>query len=127
MKRPGLTPAMRRALELSTGGKWPSRDVLLKARTLGLVTFECWKSEYEITPRGHAALAAEPMTPAEYELLEAITDPNAVVHYATRVWSACLQKGWVALKLSRFDLPKLTPAGRTQLNNIRAAMPGEWP
>lgn len=60
MKRPGLTPAMRTTLELIRAGKLIDAGSAYQAINKGFAD-DGWAGPY-LTPRGHAALAAEPMT-----------------------------------------------------------------
>lgn len=72
-----------------------------------------------ITPRGHAALAAPSMTQAELDTLLLAEEfdhaRDVIVWDAGAVARRCQRKGWVA------NREGLTPAGRTALNNVRAA------
>ena len=114
----GLTAAMRRALEEVDTMSLAMRK---KLYALGLIRFGtfCGISVVEVTPRGHAALAAEPMTNEEYTVMALIAEHKHAVFVTRRTRAALERKGWL-------EGSELTPAGRTQLHNIRAAMPGDW-
>lgn len=108
-----LTAAMRRALS----GYKCSYAVVQRAAAAGLV--DTTASAAWITPRGHAALAAEPMTDEQYTALALIEGHGEAVVTHPRVYATLVRNGWVSHR-------RLTPAGRTQLHNVRAAMPGDW-
>lgn len=124
MSTVGLTKAMRRALEAAKCVCPLGRmyDALIRR---GLITSNRTAEfgfTHEITPRGHAALAAPRMTQAELETLE---NCEADLYVTLRMPSG---HEWLTLGRLRdagFVSPlgfSLTPAGRTALNNVRAAM-----
>lgn len=117
MKRPGLTPAMRRALTNLRGGLPVGLRTSGRALESGFIHRE--GTSYRLTPRGHAALAAEPMTDEQYTALALIEGHGDAVVTHLAVYKALWLCGWVSKHF-------ITPAGRAQLHNIRAAMPGEW-
>ena len=107
MSTVGLTKAMREALERvhqNAADITPAMRVKLCERGLvyfaGLCTL--------LTSRAHAAPAAPRMTQAE---LEALSD---TMHASPRALERLRRRGW-------WD-GGITPAGRTALNNVRAAM-----
>ncbi len=113
-KRLGLTPAMRRALS----GYKCSYAVVQRAAAVGLV--DTTASAAWITPRGRAALAAEPMTDAQYTALALIAEHGDAVVTHSVVNRTLVRRGWI------YAYSIITTAGRTQLHNVRAAMPGDW-
>ena len=127
-KRLGLTPAMRRALHA-----FPvvSGDMFRRLLDLGLIEdpvkpFVRRHAGYCVSPRGHAALDAPTMTQAEYDVLAALAAGNVLsaTHHSA-VLTRCKRRGWVHDATVSIPIG-LTPTGRTALNNVRAAMPGEW-
>lgn len=134
MKRPGLTPAMRRALENARDHGDTAFD--LRGRSaygghvkvlMALRNRDLLDPKGDPSPRGHAAIAAPRVTAAELAMLE----------FLAAVKVAYVRGGDVVMarKLSRirrdgtyfvsFDCATrrafLTPAGTTALNNVRAA------
>lgn len=85
-----------------------------------------------ITPRGHAALAAPRMTQAEYDAMRGIEERHKCSSYRYKhqissvVFNRMERAGWITKEPNIDGWVELTPAGRTALNNVRAAMPGEW-
>ena len=122
-KRLGLTPAMRRALDDIGSARFGTFKRLCE---MGLARVGNRVGPYDetvyfriITPRGQAALAAEPMTDAQYTALALIAEHgDAVVTHSVSL--ALVRRGWI------YAYSIITPAGRTQLHNVRAAMSGEW-
>ena len=119
MSTVGLTKAMREALERvhqNAADITPAMRVKLCERGLvyfaGLCTL--------LTSRGHAALAAPRMTQAEFHYMDVVmneTAPSPDTAMAKRIiakgWGQCSPRAWWV---------QFTPAGRTALNNVRAAM-----
>ena len=124
MSTVGLTKAMLRDLEYYRDGKGECASYGLFDRLcdMGLVD----RSEWILTPRGHAALAAPRMTQGEDDVLAALAVGNVLwATHRSAVLTRCERRGWV--HDATVSLPMgLTPAGRTALNNVRAAMPGPW-
>lgn len=124
MSTVGLTKAQRLALEsLRDYGHWPrsirTRAMRSALNAAGLVRYGP-TNPYELTPRDHAALAAPRMTDEQYTALALIEGHGEAVVTHPRVYATFVRNGWVSYR-------RITPAGRTALNNVRAAMPGDWP
>lgn len=118
MSTVGLTKAMREALENpGREGTAYKRAVAAGFLVTGKVFYEGfgWGEGLKLTPRGHAALAAPRMTKAELCSLEGV-EINGICFA-----KAGLNKGWIE-RDSDYSPWRLTPAGRTALNNVRAAM-----
>ncbi len=119
MSTVGLTKAMREALE-----KWPCRSAAMRWRLHDAGLVDLFGTRWGITPRGHAALAAPRMTQAEYDMLENAEQSNCrgpfkAAHSAVR-WRL-VDRLWLRCVGGAYS-DTLTPAGRTALNNVRAAM-----
>jgi hypothetical protein len=118
----GLTPAMRKALVDGFRSHASRRDALAKGFVRlwtigGLMSFS-------ITQRGHAALAAPKMTQAEFEMLTNVENGKPVFEgnmKGTRTFERLLNREFLDFQLSS-PLIIVSPAGRTALNNIRAAI-----
>lgn len=127
MSTVGLTKAMRRALERLWYDAANATPHMRKTLCdLGLIRI--WPGDVldTITPRGHAALAAPRMTQAEYSALSWIENNGPTKLEYVLNWRL-EERGFLSVSL--FDCRPtffITPAGRTALNNARAAMPGEW-
>lgn len=119
MSAVGLTAAMRKALEnpghADTCWKRAVAAGFLRNARIHYAGFG-WGEGLELTPRGHAALAAPRMTQAELGLMERIE----VSAYAALElgYSALHCKGWVSEGA-------LTPSGLKALNDVRAATGSE--
>jgi hypothetical protein len=113
MKRPGLTEAMRRALER---GEY-SRAALQAAIDAGFINED--PSAEWLTPRGQAALAAPRVTAAELAVLTYLEEGiGTSPRYSA--WLSCERNGWIDFN-NGYECWDFTPAGTTALNNIRAA------
>jgi hypothetical protein len=95
-----------------------------KAIAAGFITKEREgnRVSFPTTPRGQAALAAPRMTAAELQMMEWADAgkriPTALM--LIRAYESLWSKGW--LEPDEAAGGKLTPAGLTALNNMRAAM-----
>ena len=118
MSTVGLTKARERDLRLVLGGR---ASIIPQGRINGLTNAGFLDASENVTPRGRAALAAPRMTQKEYVFLSWVERGEWAVYSPAnqRIFDSCSKQGWV-------NLGGLTPAGRTALNNVRAAMPGEW-
>jgi len=120
MSTVGLTKAMRDGLELASRGYI---DLIKRPTWVRLREAELVDLDGKLTPRGHAAWVAPRMTQAELTMLERAEADGAMYYDTSRPLTAqCLvlrnarKNGWLDCGRS------LTPAGRTALNNVRAAM-----
>lgn len=123
MSTVGLTKAQDRALR---DFYHASPNMLTTLHDLGLINSPTPHTDY--TPRGHAALAAPRMTQAELALLELMERSShafgwIVIGSTKRRTAQRLRKSGLA----EFDCAdcwngRLNAAGRTALNNVRAAM-----
>lgn len=130
MSTVGLTKAMRNALEHAQRGYY---DLIKRPTWIRINEEELVDRNGRLTTRGHAALAAPRMTKAELKLLELMERPSHE--------PAGHALGWIAIGstqrrtaqrlrrsgLATFDCMdcwngRLNTAGRTALNNVRAAM-----
>lgn len=129
MSTVGLTKAMLVALERvrkHAADLWLQPSMAAKLHDRGLVYFV--GHMVEITPRGHAALAAPRMTQAELNMLcyaEKMPDYHFAAGAIFATAERLVERGWLrieSLHYCRSWRPRLTHAGRTALNNVRAAM-----
>jgi len=124
MSTVGLTKAMRGALEcVRDFGCLPDKADRCGKRLIDAhLATPINPGEWIILPRGHAALAAPRMTQAELETLENCEDD---LYVTIRMPSGHEWRTLGHLRDAGFVSPlgfSITPAGRTALNNVRAAM-----
>lgn len=113
MSTVGLTKARERALR--NYGDAPDRMLAALVRDGFLV--DAPMNCYDLTPRGHAALAAPRMTDCQFHCLQWIESGFAQSWRPRgQTINDCVSKGWL-----ESGVWSLTPAGRTALNNVRAA------
>jgi hypothetical protein len=118
-RAPGLTAAMERGLiDRSTA----NCTTLQRLYDRGLISDLSRMSE--VTPRGQAALAAPRMTAAELRIMEWAGAEKRIPTglMLTRAYRSLWNRFW--LEPDEATGGKLTPAGLTALNNMRAAMGG---
>jgi len=82
----------------------------------------CTPGGGQLTPRGHAALAAPRMTKAELALLTRIGDGSMSVRRGERRVALRLNRRRLALYDLFDETIQIVDAGRIALNNVRAAM-----
>jgi len=113
MSTVGLTKAREKALRDYGNASDRMLSELVRGGFLEDAPMNC----YNITPRGHAALAAPRMMKKEYVFLSWIERGEWAAYSPAnqRIFDSCTKQGWV-------NLDGLTVAGRTALNNVRAAM-----
>jgi len=122
MKRPGLTEAMRRKLLLVAQGQNILQRDWNALCEQGFAAMQC--GFRMLTPRGFAALAAPRVTAAELAMLERLESWEGTIHGRDVTIAKSLRKKGLALcgfGSSGYRRAKITPAGTTALNNIRAA------
>lgn len=124
MSTVGLTKAMRDALEHRRKGTWfvVSKATQQRAEQAGFIEARMLGNE-GLSPRGHAALAAPRMTQAEYDGLKWLS--TYIVRYAIghrlRMVRRLSSRGFANFDPFTGDA-SINDAGRTALNNVRAAM-----
>jgi hypothetical protein len=111
MSTVGLTKAQERALR----NYGDASDRMLAALVRDGFLVDAPMNCYDLTPRGHAALAAPRMTDEQYTTLALIEGHGEAVVTHPRIYATFVRNGWVSYR-------RITPAGRTALNNVRAAM-----
>lgn len=119
----GLTPAMRKALELIRDRQFCGNKMLNSAIKAEFVWIDIEQNDCGLTPRGHAALAAPKMTQAEYEYLEFVDHGHWRTSFSaagSRVRWQCIEKRWIRKIVGASD--RLTPSGHKALNDVRAAI-----
>lgn len=118
MSTVGLTKAMREALT-----DWLNAPSAIRWRAYKAGFSTDWLRNAEITPRGRAALAAPRMTQAEYDALKWLS--TYIVRYAInhrlRMIRHLSSRGFANFDPLTRDA-SINDAGRTALNNVRAAM-----
>jgi len=117
MSTVGLTKAMRDGLELASRGYI---DLIKRPTWVRLREAELVDLDGKLTPRGHAAWVAPRMTPGEFHYMNVVMNestPSPDTAMAKRI----IAKGWGQCSPSAWWV-QFTPAGRTALNNVRAAM-----
>ena len=114
MSTVGLTKAREKALRDYGNASDRMLSELVRGGFLEDAPMNC----YNITPRGHAARAAPRMTQAEYDWLCYIE--SGAEGTPSPMYTRLFNRGWI--EPATAGLTRLTPAGRTALNNVRAAM-----
>jgi hypothetical protein len=119
MSTVGLTEDQRTTLALISGH---GEAVVVHPRVYAALARKGLVVGRDVTPRGHAALAAPRMTQAELETLE---NCEADLYVTIRMPSGHEWRTLGRFRNAGLVSPlgfSLTPAGRTALNNVRAAM-----
>ncbi|MBA8886101.1 hypothetical protein FHW12_000292 [Dokdonella fugitiva] len=126
MSTVGLTKAEMSGLQYIRG----DHECMPTAATFGRLHDRglCTPGGGQLTPRGHAALAAPRMTQAEYKVLELCIDKHVdlILQRAgsLKSWKALRDAGYIGYEVDGdyLQIVCIFPAGRTALNNVRAAM-----